>query len=539
MSGAFTTLLSNCRSVCCPSLTALGEASRPALIPRGQAQKILKPTAAVSLVIGKSGAHVRKVFSQRMPNLPKSLAYTPPHLLQKRAGNNYNNNNNKNVRPSTEYCAPRISASSAHNLPLNNNDTKSPLRNYADQNLLVENPKRDRIIYEEKFAANDHPMKKKSKNITESLEKNEFWYHSNHHKIISHFDAKLDKLKGLASEKEKIVRQLQGLLRNNMDTSIKIYTFGSSYTGLDISQSDLDIVMTQPKFAIDHETKNNAGGKRKNANIIVKVRKILEKNSKSGRFHLKRFRTRLTAKIPVLMFECQIKGIGTLKIDLSCSETLDGVRNSHYLLTLSKMDYRFKYLAFMVKSWSKNCGINDAPKQFLSSYTLTLLLIYYLQSIEQPAVIPNMIQTHPNLFNKHTKIDDMYSNRNENFIQYKSESTKSITELFVGFINYYSMFQWDQHTPSLSTGKLLNRASHIPIAKPNSYKNNVFITIEDPLTLENASSFCVSGAAFTKIKQTFNSAKATLLKNLKKAPANYPPGIYHDCENDLIRLAKA
>ena len=66
--------------------------------------------------------------------------------------------------------------------------------------------------------------------------------------------------------------------------------------------------MTQPKFAIDHETKNNAGGKRKNANIIVKVRKILEKNSKSGRFHLKRFRTRLTAKIPVLMFECQIKG---------------------------------------------------------------------------------------------------------------------------------------------------------------------------------------------------------------------------------------
>ena len=61
-------------------------------------------------------------------------------------------------------------------------------------------------------------MKKKSKNITESLEKNEFWYHSNHHKIISHFDAKLDKLKGLASEKEKIVRQLQGLLRNNMDT---------------------------------------------------------------------------------------------------------------------------------------------------------------------------------------------------------------------------------------------------------------------------------------------------------------------------------
>ena len=80
---------------------------------------------------------------------------------------------------------------------------------------------------------------------------------------------------------------------------------------------------------------------------------------------------------------------------------------------------------------------------------------------------------------------------------------------------------------------------HIPTAKPNSYKNNVFITIEDPLTLENASSFCVSGAAFTKIKQTFNSAKATLLKNLKKAPANYPPGIYHDCENDLIRLAKA
>ena len=146
MSGAFTTLLSNCRSVCCPSLTALGEASRPALLPHGQAQKILKPTAAVSLVIGKSGAHVRKVFSQRMPNLPKSLAYTPPHLLQKRAGNNYNNNNNKNVRPSTEYCAPRISASSAHNLPLKNNDTKSPLRNYADQNLLVENPKRDVIL---------------------------------------------------------------------------------------------------------------------------------------------------------------------------------------------------------------------------------------------------------------------------------------------------------------------------------------------------------------------------------------------------------
>lgn len=72
-----------------------------------------------------------------------------------------------------------------------------------------------------------------------------------------------------------------------------------------------------------------------------------------------------------------------------CSISLYNVlalRNTELLRTYAKMDKRVEKLGVIIKTWAKHCDIGDASKGSLSSYSLIIMLIHYLQRCDPPVV---------------------------------------------------------------------------------------------------------------------------------------------------------
>lgn len=156
---------------------------------------------------------------------------------------------------------------------------------------------------------------------------------------------------------------------------MKLFPFGSSFTNLALDGSDLDLIAFLPSL------RNLKGRNNPAQRCLSNVLAILRQKNSLPSFKLSGFQLRGRAHVPVLVFKAKsLKGSqATISVDLNinCS---DGLKNSHYILKIANSDIRFKYLVLFVKLWASKFAINDAKTQKLSSYTLMLMIVYYLQS---------------------------------------------------------------------------------------------------------------------------------------------------------------
>ena len=61
----------------------------------------------------------------------------------------------------------------------------------------------------------------------------------------------------------------------------------------------------------------------------------------------------------------------------------------------SEQDWRVRPLILTVKKWAKFHNINDASQATISSYSLVLMTIYYLQGVCKPPVLPVLQENYP------------------------------------------------------------------------------------------------------------------------------------------------
>lgn len=104
------------------------------------------------------------------------------------------------------------------------------------------------------------------------------------------------------------------------------------------------------------------------------------------------------------------------------------------------MDWRLRPLALIVKLWAQFHNINDARNSTISSYSLVLMVIHFLQSAVKPAVLPCLHRLNPDSFHILHDITtiDMVEKCEVNWI---SENHQTLGELFVQFLDYYMNFE--------------------------------------------------------------------------------------------------
>ena len=138
------------------------------------------------------------------------------------------------------------------------------------------------------------------------------------------------------------------------------------------------------------------------------------------------------AKVPILKFRDRSRN---LEVDLNCNNSV-GIRNTHLLFCYSQLDWRVKPLVLVVKLWAQYHGINDAKNMTISSYSLVLMVIHYLQFGCKEPVLPCLHQMYPEKFSPYLDVEKIRVN--EQIPKWDSRNTDCLGELLIGFLEYYA-----------------------------------------------------------------------------------------------------
>ncbi|XP_073293193.1 protein HESO1-like isoform X5 [Primulina huaijiensis] len=172
--------------------------------------------------------------------------------------------------------------------------------------------------------------------------------------------------------------------------------------------------------------------------IINELRAVVEP-IESLRGGYQRLRFISNARVPILKF------VGSCNISCDISiNNLSGQMKSKLLFWVNEIDGRFRDLVLLVKEWAKAHRINDSKSGTLNSYSLSLLIIFHLQTVV-PAILPPLREIYPeNMVDDLTGVRAAAEKRIEdvcavNINRLRSDKSRlinrsSLSELFISFL---------------------------------------------------------------------------------------------------------
>mmetsp|Transcript_41128 Transcript_41128/g.94614 ORF Transcript_41128/g.94614 Transcript_41128/m.94614 type:complete len:532 (+) Transcript_41128:78-1673(+) len=173
------------------------------------------------------------------------------------------------------------------------------------------------------------------------------------------------------------------------------------------------------------------------------------------------------AKVPILKARFEDK----LDVDLSVNN-FKAVQNTKLLKAYSLLDERVRDLAVLVKCWAKSVDVCGAWNGNLSSYTFTLMVIYFMQ-VQHDVGLPYLPAKMENLSEEAVK-----------HAKHMNKNSKSLVDLLYLFFRFYTCeFRWGSEVVCIRFGKRLEVGDPI-LEKLHGLQQNGRIHIEDPIQLE-------------------------------------------------------
>uniref|UniRef100_A0A182MRE9 Poly(A) RNA polymerase mitochondrial-like central palm domain-containing protein n=1 Tax=Anopheles culicifacies TaxID=139723 RepID=A0A182MRE9_9DIPT len=190
----------------------------------------------------------------------------------------------------------------------------------------------------------------------------------------------------------------------------ELYLMGSTISGFGTDSSDIDMCI------VDIDGPTYCDSRTEALNNLLRVKSFIESMPSSSCFeHLDLIR----AKVPILRFRHVQENVD---IDLSINNRV-GIRNTHLLHCYAQLDLRVRPLVMVIKLWAQHHNLNDPINSTMSSYSLVLMVINFLQCGVTPAK------------------DNHNSNLLERIDPHHSDNKDSLGELLVKFFNYYATFE--------------------------------------------------------------------------------------------------
>uniref|UniRef100_UPI00358E6329 poly(A) RNA polymerase GLD2 isoform X1 n=1 Tax=Myxine glutinosa TaxID=7769 RepID=UPI00358E6329 len=266
-----------------------------------------------------------------------------------------------------------------------------------------------------------------------------------------------------------------------------LYLVGSSINGFGSDTSDGDLCLVLKHRMVKQRMEV--------LSTLQQVIKILHKLPFIGKQHL------IRAKVPIVRF---VDKQSQVEFDLNVNNIV-GIRNTFLLQAYSRADPRVKPFVMVVKKWATRRDINNASQGTLSSYSLVLMAIYYLQVLQNP-VVPCLQKEHPELLNSQLEIGKI-PRCSRNVPSFISKNTMSLAQLLEGFFDHFSTFSWAEKIISIREGKTLCRTLD------NEWWNK-FICIEEPFDRTNTARAVHEHWKFEVIKAEFLRASKLMAMKL-------------------------
>lgn len=300
-----------------------------------------------------------------------------------------------------------------------------------------------------------------------------------HQQTNKTFNQKL-KLKDKVLKAIRNVHWVQAVIPN-----CRLYVVGSSLSGFGADWSDVDMCLMVAGRDLDQRTEATA------------ILRILQRELHNCSFIEKMELIR--AKVPILKFrDAQTQ----VDVDLNCNNAV-GIRNTHLLNSYSQLDWRVRPLVLVVKLWAQHHNINNAKNMTISSYSLVLMVIHYLQKGVEPPVLPCLQKIFPEKFRAHGPVTNI--NVTEKMPIFTSKNTLSLGQLFHGFLDHFAnKFKFIEETISVRTGGTVPTAHcrSVPSSK-NDSRMWKYLCIEEPFDLTNTARSVYDEEVFKRVRKVF------------------------------------
>ncbi|CRG99708.1 conserved Plasmodium protein, unknown function [Plasmodium relictum] len=335
---------------------------------------------------GYEEPHIKKVNNENLDD-QSQIKNKVTSINKEESINIYNKDNNHSDRRSDYY----------HD---NNNDlNKINIKNMDKSNDNLHN---DRQINKKYDIKNSHEciidvnsnnvdsMKKHFIDITDKkkeyleiksylsvcIKENQNVYYPNESKVNA-LSEELNKLEVSLKPSQNDINNMKKFLhflQNEINKQYKncyVTPFGSVINGFWMRNSDIDICIQVPILL----------NRKDQIKFLRKICLILN-NFNDGIIE-----QRFSAKVPIIHFYCKNpKNSFELSCDISVNNIL-AVINSKLIQKYVSIDKRLQIMGIALKYWSKNRNINDRSKGFLSSFSLILMIIHFLQNVIEPKIL--------------------------------------------------------------------------------------------------------------------------------------------------------
>mmetsp|Transcript_24135 Transcript_24135/g.95061 ORF Transcript_24135/g.95061 Transcript_24135/m.95061 type:complete len:784 (-) Transcript_24135:1766-4117(-) len=256
------------------------------------------------------------------------------------------------------------------------------------------------------------------------------------------------------NRRASLVRHLQKVCRKEWPNS-KVVLFGSSGTGLELKNGDVDVCAIVPP---EDARSNKDGNVQTTRNLVWKASRLLR------RARMQDIEVRGRARVPIVQFFDPVSGY---KVDMCVNNEL-ARHNTELIATYVSLDWRVKPLVLALKYWAKCRRINEAYRGTLSSYAYALLMIHFLVRRPKP-VLPCLQQSYQSTpirdpENVPRRIDEgwnVYFDREFTWPKDPDpdENKESVGELLLSFFWYHAFIHnYETMVFSPRTGGFLSRA---------------------------------------------------------------------------------
>ncbi|XP_062139448.1 poly(A) RNA polymerase gld-2 homolog B isoform X2 [Drosophila sulfurigaster albostrigata] len=308
-------------------------------------------------------------------------------------------------------------------------------------------------------------------------------------------------------------------LQQPMFSRFRICLVGSTITGFGTDSSDIDMCLLPEQPTHQHQQHHYHNELRAEALMTLNLfHSVLKEMEAFHDFNL------IEARVPILRFKDRTNGI---EVDLNYNNCV-GIKNTYLLQLYAQLDWRTRPLVVIVKLWAQYHDINDAKRMTVSSYSLVLMVLHYLQFGCVPHVLPCLQTLYPEKFNLGQQ-DCLDLDLIEPIEPYQTHNTQTLGEHLLGFFKYYSNFDFRNNAISIRTGGILP-VTTCRLAK--SPKNDIHqwkeLNIEEPFDLSNTARSVYDFATFERVKATFVHSARRLEHTLDLASIFTP--IHHQTQ---------
>uniref|UniRef100_A0AAF5DC59 PAP-associated domain-containing protein n=1 Tax=Strongyloides stercoralis TaxID=6248 RepID=A0AAF5DC59_STRER len=318
-------------------------------------------------------------------------------------------------------------------------------------------------------------------------------------------------------QKKRLAAKIESSLKV-LASGSAIHMTGSSVTGLGSYNCDIDMCWNCYVSLYGEDRKRE----------IHRMLKVAKQRIRKDFPEAVRSIDVIRAVVPILKFELAYFDEETHKdvcfeVDININNH-PGIYNSKLLHYYSLFDRRFSQLVLVLKHWAQIREIKDAQNGFFNSYSIALLALHYLQCGVKPYVLPNLQKLYPQIFDDAESLIELeYRQHFESPITKESLTInrQPISELLIGFFDYYRNFDFDHYAISVREGKIIPR-SQCSSDNPLTY----CLFIEEPYDYKNTARCVTHQQNWAVIQTCFNDAYDSLVYPGGVTPSLSDIGIY-------------